>query len=46
MYKILGCYNWTNDCLIIYIEKKKRLTIDNELDIQQYQNKKCHREQL
>jgi len=37
---------WTNDCLVAYIEKDVFNNIDNEVIIQQFQNMKSRNEQL
>ena len=37
---------WMNDCLIVYIEKDVTYSIDNETNMQRFQNMKTRRRQL
>ena len=37
---------WMNDCLFVYIKRDVTCSIDNEIIIQQFQNKKTRRRKL
>ena len=37
---------WMSDCLLVYIERDVACSIDNEIIIQQFQNKKTRRRKL